>query len=296
MRTALTSPVAYALFVLPTILLYGLFFLWPMLSSSFYAFTDWNGLEDYRFVGFDNFLRALRDERFPTAIVNNLAFIGFSVFVQIPLIVLMAMLISSVARLQRFYKTAVFVPSILSTSVIGILWGFLYEPEMGAINRLLGFFGIEPIYWLADPDWALLAVLITNAWQWMGFYIVLILAAILAVPRHLHEAAAIDGAGGLRRALSITLPLIRPVISVVVLLSIAGAMRVVDIVLVMTKGGPVGATEVMASYLVNKALGVDPNYGFGTAISLIIFAFALLLTSLYQLVFGHNRDEGIEYA
>src|SRR5690606_4398494 len=145
----------------------------------------------------------------------------------------------------------------------------------------------EPIYWLADPDWALLAVLITNAWQWMGFYIVLILAAILAVPRHLHEAAAIDGAGGLRRALSITLPLIRPVISVVVLLSIAGAMRVVDIVLVMTKGGPVGATEVMASYLVNKALGVDPNYGFGTAISLIIFAFALLLTSLYQLVFGH---------
>lgn len=296
MRTALTSPVAYALFVLPTILLYGLFFLYPMLSSSFYAFTDWNGLDDYRFVGFDNFLRALQDERFHKAILNNLAFIGFSVFVQIPVIVLMAMLISSVKRLQRFYKTAVFVPSILSTSVIGILWGFLYEPEMGPVNRLLGVFGIEPIYWLADPRWALLAVLITNAWQWMGFYIVLILAAILAVPRHLHEAAAIDGAGGLRRAVSITLPLIRPVISVVVLLSIAGAMRVVDIVLVMTKGGPVGATEVMASYLVNRALGVDPNYGLGTAISLIIFAFALLLTSLYQLAFGHNRDEGIEYA
>jgi len=134
MRTALTSPVAYALFVLPTILLYGLFFLYPMLSSSFYAFTDWNGLDDYRFVGFDNFLRALQDERFHKAILNNLAFIGFSVFVQIPVIVLMAMLISSVKRLQRFYKTAVFVPSILSTSVIGILWGFLYEPEMGPVG------------------------------------------------------------------------------------------------------------------------------------------------------------------
>ncbi|OUM98579.1 MAG: sugar ABC transporter permease [Paenibacillaceae bacterium ZCTH02-B3] len=292
MRTALTSPVAYALFVLPTILLYGLFFLYPMLSSSFYAFTDWNGLDDYRFVGFDNFLRALQDERFHKAILNNLAFIGFSVFVQIPVIVLMAMLISSVKRLQRFYKTAVFVPSILSTSVIGILWGFLYEPEMGPVNRLLGVFGIEPIYWLADPRWALLSVLIANAWQWMGFYIVLVLAAILAIPKELHEAAVVDGANGWQRALSITVPLIMPLISVVVMLSIAGGMRVVDIVLVMTKGGPVGATEVMASYMVNEAMGIDPNYGFGTAIALIIFAFALLLTSLYQMTFGRRMEGG----
>lgn len=296
MRSALNHPVAYVLFVAPTLLLYGLFFLYPMLSSSYYAFTDWNGLNDYRFIGLANFTRAFADPDFRHAIVNNLAFIGFSVFVQIPLIVVMALLISSVKRLQRFYKTAVFVPSILSTSVIGILWGFLYEPELGPINRLLRLFGAEPVYWLADPDWALLAVLITNAWQWMGFYIVLILAAILAIPHHLHEAAEIDGAGGFRRAVAITVPLIRPVISVVVLLSIAGAMRVVDIVLVMTKGGPVGATEVMASYLVNEALGVNPNYGFGTAVSLIIFAFALLLTALYQLAFGHHRDEGTEYA
>lgn len=295
MKTTLRNPAVYVLFVLPTLLLYGLFFLYPMLSSSYYAFTDWNGLNDYRFIAFDNFTRAFTDPDFHKAMVNNLAFIGFSVFVQIPLIVLMALFISSVKRLQRFYKTAVFVPSILSTSVIGILWGFMYEPEIGPLNRLLGAFGIEPIYWLADPDWALLAVLMTNAWQWLGFYIVLILAAIMAIPRHLHEAAEIDGAGSVRRALSITVPLIRPVISVVVLLSIAGAMRVVDIVLVMTKGGPVGATEVMASYLVNEALGVDPNYGFGTAISLIIFAFALLLTALYQLAFGHHRDEGTEF-
>ena len=94
---------------------------------------------------------------------------------------------------------------------------------------------------------------------------------------------------GRQRALLITVPLIRPIISVVVMLSIAGAMRVVDIILVMTKGGPVGSTEVMASYLVNEAMGVDPNYGFGTAISLIIFAFALILTALYQLTLGRNQ-------
>jgi raffinose/stachyose/melibiose transport system permease protein len=290
MRHTLRNPAVYILFIAPTLLLYGLFFIYPMITSSYYAFTDWNGLNDYRYVGFDNFARAFGDPDFRGAIVNNMLFIGFSVFVQVPLIVFLAILIGSVKRLQRFYKTAVFVPAILSTSVIGILWGFIFHPEIGPLNQFLAMFGVEPIYWLADPNWAMLAVLITNAWQWMGFYIVLILAAILAIPRELSEAAEIDGAGGWQRALRITLPLIRPIISVVILLSIAGAMRVVDIVLVMTKGGPVGATEVMASYLVKRALGVDPNYGYGTAISLIIFAFALVLTGLYQVLFGRSKE------
>ncbi|MNC22792.1 Lactose transport system permease protein LacF [compost metagenome] len=118
------------------------------------------------------------------------------------------------------------------------------------------------------------------------------LAAILAIPREIGEAAEIDGADGFKRAWYVTVPLIRPIISVVVMLSIAGAMRVVDIILVMTKGGPVGATEVMASYLVNHAMGVNPNYGFGTAISLIIFAFALVLTALYQFTLGRTMEGG----
>jgi len=292
LKHPMRNPWIYTLFIAPTLLLYGLFFLWPMLSSSFYAFTDWNGLESYRFVGWSNFADAFGDPDFRRAIINNLIFIGFSVFVQIPLIVLFALLIASVKRLRGFYKTTVFVPSIVSTSVIGILWGFIYEPEVGPLNRLLALFGAGPIYWLAEPKWALPAVLITNAWQWMGFYIVLVLAAILAIPREIHEAAVVDGASGWQRALNITVPLILPIISVVVMLSIAGGMRVVDIVLVMTKGGPVGATEVMASYMVNEAMGVDPNYGFGTAIALIIFAFALVLTSIYQFTFGRRMQGG----
>lgn len=293
MKSTLKNPAVYAMFIIPTLLLYFLFFIYPMASSSYYAFTDWNGLDEYRFIGFDNFATAFGDPEFRFAIMNNMYFILFSVFIQVPLIIFFAVLIGSIKRFQGFYKTTVFIPSILSTSVIGILWGFVYEPEIGPLNKFLGLLGIEPIYWLADTKWAMLSVLITNAWQWMGFYIVLILAAILAIPKEINEAAEIDGAGGYQGAILITVPLIRPIISVVIMLSIAGAMRVVDIILVMTKGGPVGATEVMASYLVNEALGIDPNYGFGTAISLIIFAFALVLTALYQLSFG--RKEGKEY-
>lgn len=292
MKNTLKNPVFYLMFIIPSLALYGLFFLYPMLSSVYYAFTNWNGLDTTQYVGFDNFKTAFNDANFRTSIINNLYFIVFSVGIQVPIIVLFAILISNVKRLKGFYKTTVFMPSILSTSVIGILWGFIYDPDIGPITDILGWFGIEPIYWLAESKWAMIAILVTNAWQWIGFYIVLILAAILAIPKDIDEAAAIDGANATQRAWYLTVPLIKPIISVVVMLSIAGAMRVVDIVLVMTNGGPAGSTEVMASYMVNKAIKYG-DYGYGTALALIIFAFALVLTGIYQFTFG--RTERIEY-
>ncbi|WP_276356387.1 carbohydrate ABC transporter permease [Cohnella caldifontis] len=293
MKTTLKNPYVYLGFVLPTIALYFLFFIYPMLTSAVYGFTDWNGLDRRNFIGFDNFANAFGDADFQHSMYNNLYFIVFSVFVQIPLIVVFSLLISGVKRLQGFYKTTVFLPSILSTSVIGILWGYIYNPDVGLIASILKIFGAEPIYWLGESKWAMFAILITNAWQWMGFYIVLILAAILAIPKEIDEAARIDGASGAQRAWYLTVPLIRPVINVVVMLSIAGALRVVDIVLVMTDGGPAGATDVMASYMVSKAIKFG-DYGYGTALSIIIFAFALLLTALYQFAFA-RRQERVEY-
>lgn len=293
MRSTLKNPYAYALFVIPTLFLYFLFTVYPMLSSAYYGFTDWDGLNDPRFIGFANFIEAITDPYFQNAVINNMYFILFSVFIQVPLIIFFAILIGNVKRLQGFYKTTVFVPAILSTAVIGILWQFVYDPEVGIINKGLGLLGIEPVYFLAEMKWALWAVLVANAWQWMGFYIVLVLAAILAIPKELNEAAEIDGASGWQKAIRITVPLIKPIISVIVMLSIAGAMRVVDIVLVMTKGGPVGSTEVMASYMVSRAIKYG-EYGYGTSLSIIIFAVALILTAIYQLTFGRAK-EGVDY-
>jgi raffinose/stachyose/melibiose transport system permease protein len=293
MKTTLRNPYIYLAFIVPTIALYFLFFIYPMLTSAAYGFTDWNGLDRRNFIGFDNFVSAFGDADFRHSMFNNLYFILFSIFVQVPLIVVFSLLISSVKRLQGFYKTTVFLPSILSTSVIGILWGYMYNPDVGLIASVLRTFGLEPIYWLGESRWAMLAILIANAWQWMGFYIGLILAAILAIPKEIDEAARIDGAAGVQRAWYMTVPLIRPIINVVIMLSIAGALRVVDIVLVMTDGGPAGATDVMASYMVSKAIKFG-DYGYGTALSIIIFAFALLLTALYQLAFA-RRQERVEY-
>lgn len=269
-------------------------FIYPILNSIYYSFTSWNGVsENPKFIGFKNYIKAFGDERFWESALNNGWFILFSCGIQVPLIVLFSLLIANVKRLKGLYKTAVFLPSIMSTAVIGILWGFIYEPNIGLLNQILGLLGIEPIYWLSDEKYAMFSILLTNAWQWTGFYIIMVLAAILAIPRDLDEAAEIDGANRLQRALSITLPLIKPIISVVIMLSIAGAMKAADIVIVMTKGGPAGSTDVLATYMIKYAI-TNFKYGYGNTIAVLIFVFTLILTALYQVMIA-RRSERIEY-
>lgn len=294
MNKSLRNPLVYLLFILPALILFFMFFIYPIFSSIYYSFTSWNGVSaNPKFIGFSNYVKAFGDERFWESAKNNGWFIVFSCFIQVPLIIFFSLLIANVKKLKGLYKTAVFLPSIMSTAVIGILWGFIYEPNIGLLNKLLGLFGIEPLYWLSDEKYAMFSILLTNAWQWTGFYIIMVLAAILSIPRDLDEAAEIDGATRLQRALSITLPLIKPIISVVIMLSIAGAMKAADIVIVMTKGGPAGSTDVLATYMIKYAI-TNFKYGYGNTIAVLIFIFTLILTALYQLLIA-RRSERIEY-
>lgn len=294
MNKALRNPLIYILFVLPALILFLAFFIYPVFTAINNSFTSWNGIsKNVTYIGFDNYATAFKDEAFWKSVKNNVYFILFSCLIQVPLIVIFSLLIANVKRLKGLYKTAVFMPSIMSTAVIGILWGFIYNPDFGLANQLLGVFGISPVYWLSDKNWAMLSILITNAWQWTGFYIVMVLAAILAIPKELEEAAAIDGATGFQRAFKITIPLVMPIISVVIMLSIAGAMKAADIVLVMTKGGPAGSTDVMATYMIRYAI-TSFKHGFGNSIAVLIFVFTIIITVIYQ-VLVVKRTERIEY-
>lgn len=294
MNKALRTPWTYALFLLPVLVLYVLFFIYPMFAAFAKAFTEWNGIEAARFNGLTNFADALSDAKLWSAVLNNGYFILFSVIVQVPIIVFFSLLISNVKKLKGLYKTAVFVPAVMSTAVIGILWSFIYEPDIGLFNLILTKIGLEPVMWLSDSNWAMISILITNAWQWMGFYIVMVLAAILAIPKEINEAAIVDGAGGFKRATRITVPLIMPIISVVIMLSIAGAMKAADIVIIMTRGGPGGATDVMATYMIKYGI-TNIKYGYGNAIAVLIFVFTLILTALYQWLVA-RRMERVEYS
>ncbi|WP_433946319.1 carbohydrate ABC transporter permease [Paenibacillus sp. SN-8-1] len=296
MNKAMKNPTVFILFVLPAVVLFLMFFLYPILSSIYFSFTSWNGvakLSKIKYIGFDNFIKALGQDRFWVAVKNNVYFILFSVFLQVPVIVIFSLLIAQVKKLKGLYKTVVFLPSIMSTAVIGILWGFIYEPDIGLLNKLLSFFGVGKIYWLSDGSYAMLSILITNAWQWTGYYIIMVLAAILSIPKELEEAAAIDGATAYQRATRIVLPLITPIISVVIMLSIAGAMKAADIVIFMTNGGPAGSTEVMATYMLRYAI-TSFKYGYGNSIAVLIFIFTLIVTLIYQLLVA-RRTERIDY-
>ncbi|MCD1258305.1 sugar ABC transporter permease [Paenibacillus athensensis] len=294
MNKTLKNPLAYVLFTVPTLLLYLMFFLYPLLTSLRYGFTQWNGISHAQFNGLDNFVTALHDKYFWVAVKNNIYFILFSVFVQIPFILALALLISRVKRLSGFYKTTVFLPSILSTAVVGVLWSFVYHPEAGLLNKLLEAIGLSSWkhVWLADEATAFLSVLVTNAWQWIGFYVVLVLAAIFAIPKDILEAAEIDGAVGWKQAWAITVPLIRPVLIVIVLLSITGAMKALDIVFVMTNGDPYGITEVMATYMYKKAYRIG-EYGYANAIAILIFVFTVILTLIFR--FLTRKSEEVQY-
>ncbi|MZQ86129.1 ABC transporter permease subunit [Paenibacillus sp. 5J-6] len=276
------NPLAYAIFTVPTLLLLVIFFYYPMLMSMRYGFTAWNGILPAKWNGLDNFTQAFLDKYFWIAVRNNLYFIAFSIGVQIPFIVLLALVVSRIRRWAGLYKTMIFLPTILSTAVVGVLWGFIYHPEAGLLNQLLEAVGLGAWKhtWLADESTAMISVLVTNAWQWVGFYVILVLSAIYAIPKTILEAAEMDGASSSRQAWSIMLPLLRPVIMVMILLSITGAMKALDIVFVMTGGNPYGITEVMATYMYKKAYRIG-EYGYANAIALLMLLFTGVLTSVF---------------
>jgi raffinose/stachyose/melibiose transport system permease protein len=276
------NPLAYAILTIPALLLLIIFFYYPMLMAMRYGFTAWNGILPAKWNGLDNFKQAFLDKYFWIAVRNNLYFIAFSIGVQIPFIVILALVVSKIRRWTGFYKTMIFLPTILSTAVVGVLWGFIYHPEAGLLNQLLEAAGLGAWKhtWLADESTAMISVLVTNAWQWVGFYVILVLSAIYAIPKTILEAAEMDGASSARQAWSITLPLLRPVIIVMILLSIIGAMKALDIVFVMTGGNPYGITEVMATYMYKKAYRIG-EYGYANAIALLILLFTGVLTSVF---------------
>jgi raffinose/stachyose/melibiose transport system permease protein len=292
MNKVLRNPHAYLLFVVPAMALYITFYLLPLFSSLRYSVTSWNGINEATFNGIDNFLRAFEDPKFWIALKNNLYFVLFSLFVQIPVIVSFAILVSGVKRGLNFYKVAVFLPSILSTAAVAIIWQFVYQPDAGLLNQIFRSVGLKAYTtaWLGNEHTAFWSILMTNAWQWTGFYIVLLLAAIFAVSKEVLEAATIDGAAGLRKAWLITIPLIRPVIVVVMLLSITGAMKALDIVLIMTNGGPYGSTEVMGTYMYKQAYR-GSDFGYANTVAIIIFFFTAILSLIFHLISRQTKKD-----
>lgn len=276
------------LFTGPALIVFVTFVILPVALAAVYSLFNWNGLTPLeRFVGIDNYVRALTDPIFLGAIRNNFTILIASLLVQGPLAIAIALLLNRKLRGRSIIRAAIFVPYVLAEVIAGLSWKLLLSPR-GGVNALLESVGLGQFTqpWLANPDIALTVMFAILTWKYIGFAILLMLAGLQGVPDELHEAAAIDGANWWQIQWSITLPLLGPTIRIWAFLSIIGSLQLFDMVWVTTRGGPVGATNTMAVYMLQYGQGAP---GYGSAIAVILFVISLVVALLYQR-FAMRRD------
>lgn len=275
------KPWVHLLWVLPAFLLYAVFKLAPMIGGLYLSLIRWDGIEPPEFVGWQNYQRLFSDEIIGLALRNNVQYALGTVAGKIVLSLFLAILLNQALRGRTFYRTALFLPVVMSFVVIGILWSWLYNTQFGLVNQLLTTLGLEFLIldWLGDPKVALWSLILVDIWKWYGFHMVIFLAGLQTIPVELYEAARIDGATRWQQFWRITLPLLQPVMLVNVTLSLMGGFNVFDIPYVMTEGGPANSTMVMALHIYVRGFKFY-RFGYAAALSYVLLTLVTILAAI----------------
>ncbi len=274
------SRAAYLL-VAPALLVMLVFFFLPLTGALLLGFTDFDiyalgDLAYLRFVGFDNYTRLARDASFWKAFANTIVFVGSAgPLTVLPALGLALLIHARVTRCKGFFRTALFLPVVTTLVAVAVVWRYLYHPSYGPIGAALGLFGIAPIDWLGDPEWALPAIILMAVWKNFGYSMVVFLAVLHAIPPHLYEAARIDGAGIRQQLWHITLPLLAPTTLFVVVLTLVGYLQLFAEPYVMTQGGPSQSTMSVVLYLYEEGFRWW-NMGYAAAVAFLLFGVVLM--------------------
>ncbi len=272
------------LFLLPALILFLVFVVYPIFQSVYYSLFNWKGFgpaEDY--VGLENFKNILSDQAFKTALKNGLLIIGFSLAFQLPLSLGLAVLVGRNLPGRVFFRTVFFLPYVLSEVISAIMWLNLYNPnpDRGLINALLILLpGGDAQPWLGDIETVLPAIFVALTWKYFGFHMLLFLTGLQNIPLEIEEAARIDGANSLQNFFYITLPLLSSTLRTSVHLSVLGSVQQFILVWIMTKGGPVNASETLATYMYRFGF-VRFQLGYGSAVALYMFLISLIFSLIY---------------
>lgn len=271
-------------FVVPALVVYGVVVLYPSAAGAVYAFTDWSGVGGFSFVGLDNFRALLHDGRALESVTNTLLLTAAVVVVQNGIGLLLALGVHGGVGSRSVLRLVFFAPAVVSPVMVAVLWKYVYNPQDGAgLNGLLGAVGLGALRrdWLGDPSLALWSVAAMVVWQYAGYSVVVFLAGLQGVPAELHEAARIDGAGSWQRFRHVTWPLLAPALTVNVMLSTIGGLKLFDQVYAATYGGPGTASETLSTVLYKEAF-VYGKFGYSTAVALVLALFVAAV-SLLQL-------------
>lgn len=293
MNKTFSNKVAIALFVLPAFIIFTIVVVVPVVMSFYYSLFDWDGITEPIFIGFSNYIELFskKDIGFVPAIFNAVKIALASLFIQIPLGLILALILAEGVKGEKFFRTIYFIPFILSAVVIGQLWMKLYHPKYGMLNQLLEFIGLgqHKSMWLAEPDKALIAVIIPIIFQFLGYYMLLLYAGIKNIPDSVIESAKIDGATGFKLNFFIKIPLLTPILKICSTFAVVGSMKVFDIIYVMTNGGPLHATEVPSTLLID-ILFMRGRYSLGSTIGFFIFLECMILTLCIQWIFRNSQE------
>ena len=278
-------------YLAPMVLLLLAFIIYPNIASLGYTLYQWNGIGDPAgYVGLDNFVQVIRDPFFWGAFQHTLVYTLVLVPIQLVLALILALILNNPKlRFSTFYRAVYFIPSVTSPAIIAIVIQLMITNFGDDLNNTLIHLHLfsQHVDWLGDPRFALGIIIALGIWLGLGINLVYFMAGLQTIPMELYEAARIDGAGNVTRFIYITIPLLRSIGLVIVILAILGSLQVFDLVLVMTNGGPYGATEVVNTYIYHQAFGdarlnLQPNVGFASAASLF-YGVVLMGLSIAQI-------------
>jgi raffinose/stachyose/melibiose transport system permease protein len=273
-----------ALFLLPALILFFIFVLYPIIQSVYYSMFNWKGFGPaVDFVGLENFRKILTDRVFLIALRNGFIIVTFSLLFQLPLSMFLAVMVAHDLPGRAFFRTVFFMPYVLSEVITAYIWLFLFnpDPERGFLNAIVRLGGREPVLFLGNTDIVLITVFVVLTWKYFGFHMLLYLTGLQNIPTEIEEAARIDGANSIQSFFYITLPLLGSTIRTSVYLSVIGALQVFALVWIMTKGGPVNASEMLATYMYRFSF-VRFQLGYGSAVAIYMFLICVTFSLIYQ--------------
>jgi len=276
-------------FIAPNFIGFAVLTLVPVLTLFYMSFTDWNIFGGATWIGFANYARMFQDRSFHVALQNTLFYSVIHIPVTLAASLGLAILLNRKMRGVAFFRTVAFFPFITSIVAIAAVWNMLFSPDAGPINQFLVAIGIDnPPGWTVSTDWSMPAILIVQTWRFMGYYMLLFLAGLQTVPAELHEAARVDGANAWGRFWHVTMPCLRPTTFFVTVMLTINALRVFDLVLVMTNGGPGQSTLVLSQFIWQR--GFEQNqFGYAAAISVVLFLLSMIVT-ISQFLVNKKRE------
>lgn len=273
---------AIALFVGPGLILFTLVLFVPICQSVYYSLCEYNALTKPEFVGLKNYISLLKDEVMMIALKNSLFFMVFSAISQLLMGLFLAAILMNIEKGRNFFKNVYYLPCVLSSAALGLLWMFIFSPKLG-INQFLALFGVEGPLWLMDVNGfinlPMKVIAFVALWQYVGQSMMFYMAQISGIGKDVYEAAYIDGASKFKAFFTITLPLIRPMVATAMSLNCIGSLKFFDLIFNMTEAGPNHQTEVLATHLYTQGFKYF-KYGYASAIGVVLLVLCLIVTCI----------------